>query len=49
MKKEIIIKLNVESDDEYLMRDEEIIADLAREINCASLSYEIVSVDIKEI
>ena len=49
MKKEIVIKLNVESDDDFLMSDDAIINDLKQEINCCSLSYDIVDVNIKLI
>lgn len=44
MKKTIMIVLETESDDEYMMSDEFIKTDLKREINCASNSYTVVSI-----
>lgn len=41
MKKQIIITLEVESDDEYCMMDSFIKDDLATEISCCSNFYEI--------
>lgn len=43
MKKQITLVLEVESDDEYMLRDDVIECDLQREINCACNSYEMVS------
>lgn len=43
MKKQVTLVLEVESDDEYMLRDEVIESDLQREINCACNSYEMVS------
>ena len=45
MKKTITIVLETESDDEYMMSDEFIKTDLEQEINCASNSYTVVSVN----
>lgn len=42
MKKQVTLVLEVESDDEYMLRDDVIERDLQREINCACNSYEIV-------
>lgn len=46
MKKRITLILETETDDEFLMKDEFIRDDLETEINCASNSYEIVSIEI---
>lgn len=43
MKKRIMIVLEIESNDEYMLSDEFIKNDLKQEINCASNSYKIVS------
>ena len=45
MKKTITIVLETESDDEYMMSDEFIKTDLEQEINCASNSYTVVSIN----
>lgn len=46
MKKRVTVVLEVESDDEFNMDDRFIKHDLEREINCASNSYEVVSIEI---
>ena len=46
MKKQITIVLEVESDDEFMINDEFIKTDLMAEINCASNSYDLISIDI---
>lgn len=43
MKKQVTLVLEVESDDEYMLRDDVIENDLQREINCACNSYDVVS------
>ena len=43
MKKQVTLVLEVESDDEYMLRDDVIESDLHREINCACNSYDVVS------
>ena len=43
MKKQVTLVLEVESDDEYMLRDDVIESDLQREINCACNSYDVVS------
>jgi hypothetical protein len=43
MKKQVTLVLEVESDDEYMLRDDAIERDLQSEINCACNSYEVVS------
>jgi hypothetical protein len=45
MKKIIKIILEVESDDEHMMSDKFIKTDLEQEINCASNSYTVVSIN----
>ena len=45
MKKTITIVLETESDDEHMMSDEFIKTDLEQEINCASNSYTVVSIN----
>ena len=40
MKKRVTVVLEVETDDEYMLRDDVIERDLQREINCACKSYE---------
>lgn len=42
MKKRVTVVLEVETDDEYMLRDDVIERDLQREINCACNSYDIV-------
>lgn len=42
MKKRVTLVLEVETDDEYMLRDDVIGRDLEREINCACNSYNIV-------
>ena len=42
MKKRVTLVLEVESDDDYMLRDDVIGRDLQREINCACNSYDIV-------
>ena len=42
MQKMVNVVLEVESDDDYMMLDEFIKADLEQEINCASNSYTVV-------
>ena len=49
MKKQIIVVLEIEKDDEVMMSDDFIKRDLECEIDCTSNSYEIVSIDIKDI
>lgn len=48
MKKKITITLEVESDDEFMMSNEFIENDLKTEINCASNSYDIVSIVVSD-
>ncbi len=43
MKKHVTLVLEVESGNEYMLRDDVIERDLQAEINCACNSYEIVS------
>ena len=45
MKKRVTVVLEVESDDEYMLRDDVIERDLQREINCACNSYEWIAFD----
>lgn len=49
MKKKITITLEVESNDEFMMSNEFIKNDLEAEINCASNSYDVVSIDVEVI
>lgn len=42
MKKRVTVVLEVESDDDYMLRDDVIERDLKREINCACNSYDMV-------
>lgn len=49
MKKRVTIALEVESDDEINMDDKFIKHDLEQEINCASNSYEVVSIETEII
>ena len=42
MKKQVTLVLEVESDDEYMLRDDVIERDLQWEINCACNSYDMV-------
>ena len=43
MKKRLTLVLEVESDNEYMLRNDVIERDLQSEINCACNSYEMVS------
>lgn len=45
MRKMVTVVLEVESDDDYMMSDEFIKTDLEQEINCASNSYTVVSIN----
>lgn len=49
MKKKITVILEIESDDEFMMNDEFIKSDLMAEINCASNSYDFISIDIEKM
>lgn len=49
MKKKITVILEIESDDEFMMSNEFIKNDLKTEINCASNSYDVVSIDVENI
>ena len=49
MKKRVTVVLEVESDDEFNMDDKFIKHDLEQEINCASNSYEVVSIESEVI
>lgn len=48
MKKKITVILEIESDDEFMINDEFIKNDLMAEINCASNSYDLISIDIEK-
>ena len=49
MKKRVTVVLEVESDDEFNLTDEFIRNDLETEINCASNSYDFISMTFEEI
>ena len=49
MKKEITIKLMLETDDEYMRQDDFIRRDLIQEISCCSNSYEIHDIIIRDL
>ena len=49
MKNHIIIILEVDTDDKQMQTDDFIKEDLEREINCASNSYDIKSIEIKQL
>ena len=49
MKKRITIVLEVDTDDELMLSDDFIKEDLEQEINCASNTYEIKSVETELI
>lgn len=49
MKKYITIILEVDTDDKTMITDDFIKNDLEQEINCASNSYDIISIETKEL
>ncbi len=49
MKKQVTLVLEVETDDEYMLRDDVIERDLQREINCACNSYELIDFKIETV
>lgn len=49
MKKRVTVVLEVETDDEYMLRDDVIERDLQREINCACNSYNFISIDTEVV
>ena len=49
MKKHITLVLEVETDDEYMIKDEFIKNDLEQEINCATNFYKFVSFNTEQI
>lgn len=49
MRKRITITLEVDTDDKTMITDDFIKNDLEQEINCASNSYDIISIETKEL
>ena len=49
MKKIITVILEVESNDEFMITDDFIRNDIETEINCASNSYDVVSITIEQV
>ena len=49
MKKIITVVLEVESNDKFMITDDFIRNDIEAEINCASNSYEVVSITIEQV
>lgn len=49
MKKRIIVTLEIDTDDEYMLSDNFIKKDLEQELNCASNYYEIISIETGDI
>lgn len=49
MKKRITITIEVDTDDKTMITDDFIKNDLEQEINCASNSYDIISIETKEL
>lgn len=49
MRKRITVVLEVDTEDEQMQKDDFIKNDLEQEINCASNSYDIVSIETKEL
>ena len=49
MKKRVTVILEVDTDDEYMSDDAFIEQDLKQEINCASNSYDFISIDVEQL
>lgn len=49
MKKKVTVVLEVESDDDFMLSDDYIHDELETEINCASNSYDIISIQVSDL
>ena len=49
MKKKIIVTLEVDSEDEFMLTDDFIRNDIETEINCASNNYNVISINVSDV
>lgn len=49
MKKKIIVTLEVDSEDEFMLTDDFIRNDIETEINCASNYYNVISINVSDV